>query len=264
MGFSAKLFTIKVNLVFMNSLYHKIAVASVCTALSFILGANKEAKATTFTLTATPFFIYGSSDIRNSSYNRFSTDYFVEDQLDTYGVSYSSNRAFYEFNIGNLSLDTNTVIRSAILNTPLSNVYLGIGARSLNLNVSGYIGNGIANLSDFNAGRFIDSQSAIGRYYYPSVPFPLSEVNFNVTNFINQLVSNGDDFAGLSISVENFPRNDGRVTPRSSSGQEPSLIIETVDVPEPTTIFGSALALGVGGWLKRKKSSRQNKTTPQN
>jgi hypothetical protein len=35
-------------------------------------------------------------------------------------------------------------------------------------------------------------------------------------------------------------------------------------VPEPTTILGSALALGVGGWLKRKKSSQQNKTTPQN
>jgi hypothetical protein len=34
-------------------------------------------------------------------------------------------------------------------------------------------------------------------------------------------------------------------------------------VPEPTTIFGSALALGVGGWLKRKKSGQQNKTTPQ-
>ena len=31
-------------------------------------------------------------------------------------------------------------------------------------------------------------------------------------------------------------------------------------VPEPTTIFGSALALGVGGWLKRKKSSQHNKT----
>jgi hypothetical protein len=42
---------------------------------------------------------------------------------------------------------------------------------------------------------------------------------------------------------------------------------ETVDfqpVPEPTTIFGSALALGVGGWLKRKISSQQNKPTSQN
>jgi hypothetical protein len=44
-----------------------------------------------------------------------------------------------------------------------------------------------------------------------------------------------------------------------------SLVIETVDVaepvPEPTTIFGSALALGVGGWLKRKKSGQENKIT---
>jgi hypothetical protein len=31
-------------------------------------------------------------------------------------------------------------------------------------------------------------------------------------------------------------------------------------VPEPTTIFGSAIALGLGGWLKQKKSSQKNKT----
>jgi hypothetical protein len=53
----------------------------------------------------------------------------------------------------------------------------------------------------------------------------------------------------------------------ASSGTEIKLIIETADVaepvPEPTTIFGSAIALGVGGWLKRKKSSQQNKTTSQ-
>lgn len=32
-------------------------------------------------------------------------------------------------------------------------------------------------------------------------------------------------------------------------------------VPEPATIFGSALALSLGGWLKRKKSSQHNKIT---
>jgi hypothetical protein len=37
----------------MNNLYHKIAVASVCTALGFALGANKEARAATFTFTST-------------------------------------------------------------------------------------------------------------------------------------------------------------------------------------------------------------------
>ena len=46
-----------------------------------------------------------------------------------------------------------------------------------------------------------------------------------------------------------------------------SLVIETVDaaepVPEPTTIFGSAIALCLGGWVRRKKSSQQHKTAPQ-
>jgi len=37
----------------MNNLYRKFAVASVCTALSFALGANKEAKAATFSLPPT-------------------------------------------------------------------------------------------------------------------------------------------------------------------------------------------------------------------
>jgi hypothetical protein len=34
-------------------------------------------------------------------------------------------------------------------------------------------------------------------------------------------------------------------------------------VPEPTTIFGSAIGLCLGGWLKRKKSSLPNKTKSQ-
>jgi len=46
-------YKIKENLVVMNNLYYKVAVASVCTALSFTLVANKEAKAASFTLTDT-------------------------------------------------------------------------------------------------------------------------------------------------------------------------------------------------------------------
>ncbi len=248
----------------MNNLYHKVAVVSVCTTLSFTLGANQEAKAATFTLTATPFFIGGVSDIAYSGYNRFTSGDYVEKLSDEPTVPYYDVRAFYEFNIGNLSLDTNTVIRRAILNTPLSNFQPGNLTRSLNLNLYGYIGNGRPDLSDFYAGVYIASENALSPY---PLPRPLDEVNFDVTNFINQRVSNGDDFAGLGIRVENFYRNSGRVTLRGYYGQEPSLTIETVDVaepvPEPTTIFGSALALGVGRWLKRKKSSQQNKTTSQ-
>jgi hypothetical protein len=50
----------KRKLVIMNNLYHKFAVASVCTALSFTFGANKEAKATTLTLTGTKFIVEGN------------------------------------------------------------------------------------------------------------------------------------------------------------------------------------------------------------
>jgi hypothetical protein len=41
----------------------------------------------------------------------------------------------------------------------------------------------------------------------------------------------------------------------------PTLIVngEYEVVPEPTTIFGSAIGLCLGGWLKRKKSTSQNK-----
>jgi hypothetical protein len=60
MGFPLKVFSIKRNLVFMNNLYRKVAAASVGIALGFTLGANKEAKAATFTLTDPEiFFVQG-------------------------------------------------------------------------------------------------------------------------------------------------------------------------------------------------------------
>ena len=45
----------------MNSFYHKVAIACVCTALSFTLGANKEAKAATYTLTGSGFGVENDS-----------------------------------------------------------------------------------------------------------------------------------------------------------------------------------------------------------
>jgi hypothetical protein len=255
----------------MTNLYHKVAVASICMTLSFTLGANQEAKGATITLTTTPFFIEGASDYEGGGdaheYALFRDGYSVEQINNSIYYPYSSSdtRAFYEFNIGNLSLDTNTVIKRAILNTPLSNVRLGGSARSIDLELFGYVGNGIPDLSDFYAGVPIGFENAVTWYPIPYRPIP--QINFDVTNFINQRVSNGDGFAGLGIRVRNAFRNGGTVTLLGAYGEEPTLTIETADVaepvPEPTTIFGSALALGVGGWLKRKKSSQHNKTTPQ-
>jgi hypothetical protein len=251
MAFPIKLFTRKGNLVFMNNLYHKFGAACVCTALGFALGANKEAKAATFTLIPTypSVFIavdFGGSDGLGDAYYPTSTpSVAIRPDIEI--------RAFYEFNIGNLSLATNTIIRQAIVETRINS------SNTTNfpnfLSIFGYVGNGIPDISDFEAGVFLNS-----------VDISSSSANdilrFDVTPFVNQLVSNNDNFAGFGIRASNFGGVGLNATNNNSS-----LVVETDDVaepvPEPTTIFGSALALGVGGLLKRKKSSQQNKTRSQ-
>jgi hypothetical protein len=260
----------------MNNLYHKVAIASICTALSFALGANKEAKAAIFTLTG-PSIGFGVEGFNVGE--RFSSGGISVKKLG--GFRWESDtaesRAFYEFNMGTLSFASDTIISRAILNLPFSN--LEIAYRTLFLDLFGYVGNGMPNLSDFNAGVRIGTQDAVINYppdpqYYPPYLYyyRTGTLKFDVTNFVNQRINNGDNFAGFGIRVftsdnNNYYPNYGSASLPNYPGSEPSLIIETVDVgepvPEPTTIFGSAIVLGVGGWLKRKKSNQQNKTTSQ-
>ena len=79
-----------------------------------------------------------------------------------------------------------------------------------------------------------------------------------------------DDTADLRLKLDSaYIRNSNDVRQDVTNlfevgggfGSEQTLDFQPV--PEPTTIFGSALALGVGGWLKRKKSTQQDKTTSQ-
>ncbi len=290
----------------MSNLYHKVAVASVCTALGFVWGASSEAKAASFTLTATKFYIddiypqdnYGADGVGDRLLNsRYDNEFFINNEFvlpDIYrfptvakeGIGTSridrERRAFYEFNIGSLSLAPNTVIRSAIFQQRIEEAQRTTGAnrfRALVLEIFGYVGNGQPNLSDFGAGVSLGRKDAVALidpkpyYGYPYnyyTNYNGGILRFDVTQFVDERVSNRDAFAGFGIRVYEdsflaqigFP-NRG-VTTLSDS---PYLTIETVDaqpVPEPTTIFGSALALGVGGWLKRKKSTQHNKTTSQN
>jgi hypothetical protein len=271
MGFPLKVFSIKRNLVFMNNLYCKVAAASVGIALGFTLGVNKEAKAATFIL-ANPevFFLEGSADgwERNSLWG--STDDIS--RLDPYSVRklYADyeRRAFYEFDIGNLSLAPNTVIRRAILKTPLRKIWHKDEPNSpdddyLFLRLFGYVGNGRADLSDFVAGVSIDVRELISPSLDPRIP--RDSIDFDVTPFVNKRVNSSDDFAGFSFGIEGYIVINSEATLRDDYNAPPSLIIETADatVPEPTTIFGSAIGLCLGGWLKRKKSNQQKKTIPQ-
>jgi len=239
-----------------NNLYNKVAITSICTALTFTLVTNKEAEAATFNLSGTSFSISeGSVYVERGS---------VRGTTIAGKLIGSETRAFSEFDIGNLSLAPNTLIKSATLNTPFIN--LEVDYRFLFLDLYGYVGNGKPDLSDFNAGVMIAQE--IATLYSPYPYFPrFGEIKFDVTNFVTERVSNGDAFAGLGIrvgSLDYMSYPNGRsIDLRNYYGDGPTLTIETEPVPEPTTIFGSVLALGVGGWLKRKKSSQQNKTTSQ-
>lgn len=256
----------------MHNVYHKVAVVSICTALSFTLVTNKEAKAATFNLTPTKFYILESAFSLNSIVQIFNSDEYNEVGVQINFAPQNpprytqehrfDGRAFYEFNIGDLSLPTNTIVSSAILNIPIGKVTTNYPY--MNLDLYGYVGNGQPDTDDFNAGGFLSRQNSLNGY-------PFHHTDFDVTNFVNQRVSNGNNFAGFGLRVEigslrqGSPSDYGKAT-LSYGNDQPTLTIETVDaepVPEPTTIFGSVLALGIGGWVKRKKSSQQNKTTSQ-
>jgi hypothetical protein len=250
------LFTIKRNLVFMNNLYHKVAVASICTALGLALGASEEVKAATITLP--PTIQFGVK----TRFNRFGVPFSeLSPQYDL--VSNDSFRSgvsgtrLAEFNINSFFLAPNTIIKSAVFQDKISSFW---GSPPFSLGIFGYEGNGTAELSDLSSRGFLSSVEI-------SSLSPGDTLNFDVTTFVNQRVSsNGNPFAGFSIQTLGFNRYSATLGGTDALGRS-SLVIETVDatepVPEPTTIFGSALALSLGGWLKRKNSSQQNKTKSQ-
>ncbi|MEG3959648.1 PEP-CTERM sorting domain-containing protein [Microcoleus sp. herbarium2] len=172
----------------------------------------------------------------------------------------AEGRFFAEFNIDSFSSVPNGDINRVILQTQLS--FVGIADWEFHnpgsFGIFDYAGNGRGDLSDFGAGEllsFVDvSSSSRGDF-----------LSLDVTPFVKQRVKNGDSFAGFGFRVFDF----GFLGLGGDSfpGYPLTLVVETIHVakpvPEPTTIFASAIGLGVGGWLKRKKSSQQHKTKPQ-
>ena len=258
----------------MNHLYQKVAVAYVGIALGFTLGATKEVKAATFTLPFTTIAIVADVDIPG-----FSTYDGLGDSVGLLSVDGNNVTAVLkgpsgeiahlnEFNIGSFSFAPNTVIIKALLQVKILTFSSGgVGIETPinpgSLGIFGYVGNGTVEASDFEAGVFLSSVDV-------SSSSADDILNFDVTPFVNQRVNNQDAFAGFGIRALNLGglalNNNDSDIPNDflPLGLKPRLILETTEpVPEPTTIFGSALALTLGGWLKRKKSNPQNKATSQ-
>jgi hypothetical protein len=261
----------------MNHFYHKVALVFACTTLSCALGANKEAKAATFntsyyypliTFQAIDSGSSGRDGLGDAVYNVISPSVDSGIFHSWYNVERTTTSeiaALTEFSIPNLTRWA-TDFRTDTRITKIINAALGIQVwhwprfdyASRPLGLFGYIGNGRAEASDFEAGVFLDSIT------FSEEEPEYSYVYFNVTPFLNEVVSNNNEFAGfavrsLSDSQTFFSHPEDYFRP------PPTLYIEGEYeiVPEPTTIFGSAIGLCLGGWLKRKKSTLQNKAKSQ-
>lgn len=257
----------------MNNLYHQVAVASVCTALGFVLGTNKEAKAATFNSSFNdPVITFHAYD--GGSFGSFDGLGDAVDSVTDPDVGYrdhswsvverttaSEIAALTEFSIPDFTYS----ITGSRTDTKITNIisavfrvevqwWLGDDDGPQTLGLFGYVGNGTAEASDLEAGIFLGSYTGSNALV----------ADFNVTPFFNGLVSNNNEFAGFAVRSltgnRTFLREEGR-----SFQRPPTLFVEGEyeTVPEPITIFGSAMGLCLGGWLKRKKLSQQNKTVPQ-
>ena len=248
----------------MSNLYPKVAVAFACTALSFALGASQEVKAATFSLTGHGFLVvdYNQDELGDWATSSGLLPVGIIEGLTygTYGEYYRNEyRAFYEFNIASLSLPSDAVISSAILQVSVNDVEWYGSYFGLEVYGHGYqLNEGADIVSIFNAGEYLNGKSL----YSIITGEPAGVANFNVLPFINQRIKNNEVFAGFGIRYgENHPydKDEGYI----HLTKDARLIVETEPVPEPTTIFGSAISLCLGGWLKRKKSPLQNKAKSQ-
>jgi hypothetical protein len=237
----------------MNNLYHRFASASVGIALTFTLGANKEARAATFTFTSTRSYYvvdYNQDGVIDSSLigqpgERYTGLRLSEDRPREEIGEYRSS---YQFDIANLSLDSTTRIKSAFFRTSIDDVQHS--AYQAGWGAYGYTESSLL----FDHGEFLAGAS---------VKYSVEDgvTDFNVLQFIvNQRIENNDYFwLSLRAGRESFltlPYQTTLIITTESVTTEP--------VPEPTTIFGSAIGLCLGGWLKRRKSALQNKTISQN
>jgi hypothetical protein len=234
----------------MKNLFQKLVAVSVCTTLSFTLGANK-AVAIGFNVQGNSSTGMGERIFNDVSPSPIFVQRTENSPTETRFVWELDYRGFYT--PGQVITRANVEFRVEFA----ERIY-----RDLYLDIFGYVGNGRAELSDFNAGVRLDSQNA---FTPDPLSGPVEAISFDVTQFVDERLRNGDDVLGFAIRVQNSSSflNYGRVNlgvPTASWSTEP---VEPMPVPEPTTIFGSALALSLGGWLKRKNSSQQNKTKSQ-
>jgi hypothetical protein len=150
-------------------------------------------------------------------------------------------RSMAEFDISGFSVPPGEYISSATLEVMITAIEIyGLGVNGEtpeSLGVDGYVGNGIEELSDFEAGdgNLLDSVLTPN----PQIGDVLT---FDVTGFVTDMVNAQEQWVGLTVRAETF----GGLWV-TECGLYPKLTIETI--PEPGTL--ALLCLGGLALLRR-------------
>ena len=154
-------------------------------------------------------------------------------------------RAMAEFDLSTITIPAGEVIESATYEVQIYSNYVGglgcpYGQVPDTMAVDGYVGNGVEELSDFQAG----TGNFLARVDSSEVVY-LSVLSFDVSEFVAGLIANGDQYAGLTLRAEQV----GGVSVWDGIAGYPKLTITTT-VPEPTSL--ALLALGAMGFIRRR------------
>ncbi|MGB6294879.1 MAG: cadherin-like domain-containing protein [Rivularia sp. (in: cyanobacteria)] len=128
---------------------------------------------------------------------------------------------FAEFNLSEFTIPQRKTITSARFDVKITGLEVGglgapFGDNPDSIGVFGYAGNGVADASDFEAGVLLDTEDT-------SNPFVGQQLSFDVTDFVQNLVNNDEDFAGIGLRALEF----GGLLIDPPSISMPTLIIET-------------------------------------
>ena len=146
-------------------------------------------------------------------------------------------REVVEFDIAPFQVPAGERISSALFQAYIAdNNIAGMGIAGItpaSVACHGYVGNGIPELSDFEAGN----GNFLAREMLGEHPYIGQQLTFDVTDFVKQLVDTNQTWVGLTVRAEQL----GGIM-LFEGRHSPMLTIQTVPVPEPSALATLALA----------------------